>query len=139
LGEAAELASDLGLEDDPDGNTLSVQNFGGEDGFDGVPDGVAEVDEVSKTGLALINGDDVGFDIDGAGDDGEEELLSSGSGRGLSTSKGGCCRAGRDGRGDFGSVRFQFRKVVFDPDRSSLARKERVDRVRVSFCSRTMA
>jgi hypothetical protein len=43
------------------------------DGFDGVASGVAEVEEGAVAGgFAFVLGDDVGFDLDGAGDDGGE-------------------------------------------------------------------
>jgi len=40
---------------------------------------MAEIDKVAQTGLSLINGDDVGFDGDGADDNLEQEFLGSGS------------------------------------------------------------
>lgn len=48
-----------------------MKHIGREDGLDGMADGVSEVDEVAETGeFALVVGHDVGFDGDGAYDDG---------------------------------------------------------------------
>jgi len=40
-----------------------------------VSDGVSEVDEVPQASLALVNGDDVRLDVDGAGDNLEQKSL----------------------------------------------------------------
>jgi len=40
-----------------------------------VPDSVSEVDEVAESRLALVDGDDVGLDVDTASDDGEQQGL----------------------------------------------------------------
>ena len=38
-------------------------------GFDGVAEGVAEVEDHAEAGFALVGGDDVGLDADAGGDD----------------------------------------------------------------------
>ena len=72
LPEHAELARDLCLKDHADADALAVEHVWGQDGLDGVANGVPEVDEVTEPGgLALVMGHDVGLDGDGADNDGE--------------------------------------------------------------------
>jgi len=115
LSEVPELAGHLGLEDHPHADALAVQDARRQDGFDRVPDRVAKVDEVAQPGrLALVVGDDVGFDGDRAHDDGEEQLLRRGARR-LCTSRvvdAGCL----DGGDDLGRSRLEGRKVGLIPD-----------------------
>lgn len=49
-----------------------MQDCRGEDGFDGMTDGMAKVDEVAETRFALVDRDDVRFDTNRGGDDMEE-------------------------------------------------------------------
>ena len=44
-------------------------------GFDGVAEGVAEVEDHAEAGLFLVGGDDIGFDADAGGDDVGEGFL----------------------------------------------------------------
>jgi hypothetical protein len=82
-----------------------VEHVWGEDGFDGVADGVTKVDEVSESSLAFVDGDDVGFDVDTASDDGEEERLGDGASADVTTCV--ACGRGADGIVDLGSVAFE--------------------------------
>ena len=75
LLQYAHPPSNLGLEDHADTNALSVEHLRGENSFDGVPDSVSEVDEVAESRLALVDGNDVGLDVDTASDDGEQQGL----------------------------------------------------------------
>lgn len=75
LLQDAHPPSDLGLEDDTDTDALSVEHVWSEDSFNGVPDGVSEVDEIAESCLALVDSDDVGFDVDATSYDGEEKRL----------------------------------------------------------------
>lgn len=48
-----------------------MQDGRGEDGLDGMANGVAEVDEVAETRLAFVDGDDVRLDGNRPDDNGE--------------------------------------------------------------------
>ena len=67
--EAAALGDGDGGEHAP-GDGFAVEELlvvGG--GFDGVAEGVAEVEEHAEAGFALVGGDDVGLHADAGGDD----------------------------------------------------------------------
>lgn len=42
-------------------------------------DRMSEIDEVAKSSLTFVDGDDVGLDGNGSNDDGEQEILCSGA------------------------------------------------------------
>lgn len=75
LREDSHLSGDLSLEDHADTNTLAVEDSRGKDSLNGMADRVSKVDEVAKTGLALVDGDDVRLDRDRADNDRQQELL----------------------------------------------------------------
>ena len=52
-----------------------MEDGGGKNGFDGVPDAVTKVNEVAETGLAFVDGDDVRLYRDRADDDREQQFL----------------------------------------------------------------
>ncbi len=73
-GEGAAVAGEVGGGDRSPGDGFAVEELpvaGG--GFDGVAEGVAEVEDHAEAGFALVGGDDVGFDADAGGDDAGEE------------------------------------------------------------------
>jgi len=120
LGEDSEMSSDFSFEDDTDSDAFSVKDLGGNDGFDGVSDGVPKVDEVSKTCLSLVDGDDVSLDVERSSDDREEKGLfgSSGSDRSSSEVGGGSSRG--DGGDNLGGSRLELGEVVLVPDGGGL-------------------
>lgn len=89
-----------------------------ENGFDGVANCVSEVDKVTESGLAFIDGDDVRFDVDAASDDREEERLRSRARAEVTT----CIAGGRRANSivDQLSVSFKGSKFRFIPYRRGL-------------------
>lgn len=70
LGQDAHLTRELSLKNHTDADTLAMKDGRRQNGLDGMADTVAKVDEVTESGLALINGDNVRLDRDGTNDDG---------------------------------------------------------------------
>ena len=63
------MSGDFGLEDNTDGDGLSVEDSRGENSFVRMPNGVPKVDKVTKASFSLINCDDMGFDRNGSDND----------------------------------------------------------------------
>jgi hypothetical protein len=95
-----------------------MEHLWGKDSFDSVPDGVSEVDEVAKSSLAFVDSDDVGFDIDTASDDGEEQRLGSRTRADVTTCV--ACRRRTDSSVDQGSMTFEGSEFIFIPYRCGL-------------------
>jgi hypothetical protein len=95
-----------------------VEDGRGEDGLDGMSDGVAKVNKIAQPRLALVDGDDVCLDGDGALDDGEEEFLLLGAR--LARAAGVVLRGGLDRGEDLGRARLERAKLFFVPDGGGL-------------------
>lgn len=120
VAESSETASDLGLENHADGNALAVEDVGSDDGLDGMAKGVAKVDEVAKTGLLLVDGDNVSLGGDGGADDGEEEGLGSRASFEGAAGAGLASRVAEDSRVDLGDTRLELGELGLIPDGGGL-------------------
>ena len=98
----------LGFEDHAYGDTLAVQEIGGEEGFDGMTDGVTKVDEVAEVGFLWIVRDNGGLGFDGRDDEGEEGVGGK-IGKGLDVD-------GLEGVEEGGRGGLEEGKRVFVPD-----------------------